>query len=332
MLGVRVPARDAQKVLRKLKEAGTFDTSKRAKRDADFVIFPITAEVPGFETVEADFEELKKHRKFRDVLREQLTKEELTLAKRAFDTIGDIAIIEVPGELEKHEQVIAKALLEAHKNIRAVYKKSGDISGEERVRALKFLYGEEGAETVYKEHGMKLRLDIGRVYFSPRLSAERERILSQTKDGEVVVDLFAGIGPFSILLAKNRDVKVHAIDVNEHAFEYLKENIRINKVADRVVPLFGGCREVAPIGTATRVIMNLPKSSSEFLDLAFDVIKEGVIHYYAISREEDLYDSKVDFIKKIAKEKGRAIEILNKKIARPYAPYTYNVVIDIGVE
>lgn len=332
MLGVRVPARDAQKVLRKLKEAGIFDTSKRAKRDGDFVIFPITAEVPGFETVEADFEELKKHRKFRDVLREQLTKEELTLAKRAFDTIGDIAIIEVPGELEKHEQVIAKALLEAHKNIRSVYKKSGDISGEERTRALKFLYGGEGTETVYKEHGMKLKLDIGRVYFSPRLSAERERILSQTKDGEVVVDLFAGIGPFSILLAKNRDVKVHAIDANEHAFEYLKENVRINKVADRVVPVFGDCQEVAPKGVASRVIMNLPKSSNEFLDLAFDVIKEGVIHYYAISREEDLYDQKIDFIEKIAKEKGRAIEIPNKKIVRPYAPYTYHVAIDIEVK
>lgn len=332
MLGVRVPARDAQKVLRKLKEAGTFDTSKRAKRDGDFVIFPITAEVPGFETVEADFEELKKHRKFRDVLREQLTEEELTLAKRAFDTIGDIAIIEVPAELEKHEQIIAKALMEAHNNIRAVYKKSSGIKGEERVRALKFLYGGEGTETVYKEHGMTLKLDVSAVYFSPRLSAERERILSLLKDGEVVVDLFAGIGPFSILLAKNRDIKVHAIDANEHAFEYLKENIRINKVADRVVPVFGDCREVAPIGTATRVIMNLPKSSDEFLDLAFDVIREGVIHYYAISREENLYDSKVDFIKKIAKEKGRTIEILNRKIVRPYAPYTYHVVIDVGVK
>lgn len=332
MLGVRVPAKDAQKVLRELKEAGTFDTSKKAKRDGGFVIFPVLEKVEGFESIETEFDEFAGHRKFRDALGEVLSPDELTLAKRAFDVIGDIAIIEVPGELGAKEEPIARALLEAHKNIRAVYKKSGDISGEERVRALKFLYGEEGTETVYKEHGMNLKLDVGAVYFSPRLSAERERILGQTKDGEVVVDLFAGIGPFSILLAKNRDIKAHAIDVNEHAFEYLKENIRINKVADRVIPLFGDCREVAPKGVATRIIMNLPKSSSEFLDLAFDVIKEGVIHYYAISKEEDLYDQKVDFIKKVAKEKGRTIEILNRKIVRPYAPYTYHIVIDIGVK
>jgi tRNA (guanine37-N1)-methyltransferase len=332
MLGMRVPAKDAQKVKRELKEKRALDKGKKAKRDGEFVIFPVLEKVEGFDSVETEFEEFGGHRKFKDILREQLTGEELTLAKRAFDVIGDIAIIEVPPELETKEKFIARALMEAHKNIRAVYKKSGDISGEERVRELEFLAGEEGTETTYKEHGMNLKLDIGKVYFSPRLSAERERILSQTKDGEVVVDLFAGIGPFSILLAKNRDVKAHAIDVNEHAFEYLKDNIRINKVGDKVLPLLGDCREVSPKGEATRVIMNLPKSASEFLDLAFDVIKEGIIHYYTISRDEDLYDTKIDFIEKIAKEKGRKIKIIDKKIVRPYAPYTYHIVIDIEVK
>ncbi|MBU2559687.1 class I SAM-dependent methyltransferase family protein [archaeon] len=332
MLGVRVRALDAQRVKRELKESGALDTSKKARREGEFVVFPVLQEVEGFESIETEFDEFEGHKKFRDVLREKLTEEETALAKRAFDVIGDIAIIEVPQELEKHESTIAKALMGAHNNIRSVYKKSGDISGEERVRELKFLAGEDKTETIYKEHGMNLKLDVSTVYFSPRLSAERERILAQTKSGEVVVDLFAGIGPFAILLAKNRDIKVHAIDVNESAFEYLKENIRINKVADKVTPLLGDCREAAPKGEATRVIMNLPKSSSEFLDTAFDVIKEGVINYYAISREEDLYDSKIDFIEKIAKEKGRIIKIMNKKIVRPYAPYTYHIVIDIGVK
>jgi tRNA (guanine37-N1)-methyltransferase len=332
MLGVKVASKDAQKVKRELKEKGALDKGKKAKRDGEFVIFPVLEKVEGFENIETEFDEFAGHRKFRDVLREQLTEEETALAKRAFDVIGGIAIIDVPRELEKHESTIAKALMDAHKNIRAVYRKSGDISGEERVRELKFLAGEERTETVYKEHGMNLKLDVSTVYFSPRLSAERGRILAQTKDGEVVVDLFAGIGPFSILLARNRDIKAHAIDVNEHAFEYLKENIRINKVADKVTPLLGDCREVAPKGVATRVIMNLPKSASEFLDTAFDAIKEGVIHYYAISREEDLYDSKIDFIEKVAEEKGRKIKIMNKKIVRPYAPYTYHIAIDIEVK
>jgi tRNA (guanine37-N1)-methyltransferase len=332
MLGVRVPAKEAQKVKRELKEAGALDTSKKAARDGDFVIFPVKGDVEAHDTVEVEFEGFKGHRKFKDVLSEHLTPDEISLAKRAFDVIGDIAIIEVPTELEAQEKFIAKALMEAHKNIRSVYKKSSDIKGEERTRELKFLRGEERTETTHKEHGMKLKLDITKAYFSPRLSAERERILSLTKDGEVVLDLFAGIGPFSILLAKNRDIKAYAIDVNHHAFEYLKENIRINKVADKVIPLLGDCREAAPKGAATRVIMNLPKSSREFLDLAFDVIKEGVIHYYAISPEEDLYDSKIGFIKKMAEEKGRTAEILNRKIVRPYSPRNYHVVIDVEVK
>jgi tRNA (guanine37-N1)-methyltransferase len=332
MLGVRVPAKDAQKVKKELRDICALDTGKKAARDGDFVIFPVNGEVEGHDLVEAEFEGFRGHRKFKDVLSERLTPEELSLTKRAFDTIGDIAIIEVPRELETQEKFIAEALMEAHKNIRSVYKKSSDIKGEGRTRELKFLRGEERTETLHKEHGMKLKLDITKAYFSPRLSAERERILSQTKDGEVVVDLFAGIGPFSILLAKNRDIKAYAIDVNPHAFEYLKENIRINKVADKVTPLLGDCREAAPKGAAMRVIMNLPKSSDEFLDLTFDVIKKGVVHYYAISPEEDLYESKIDFIKKTAKEKGRKIEIINRKIVRPYSPYNYHIVIDIGVK
>ncbi len=332
MLGVRVTAKDAQKVKLKLKERQALHSGKKAKRDGDFVIFPVLRDVEGFDTIEMEFDDFGGHRKFRDVLSEHLNKEELSLAKRAFDTIGDIAVIEVPKELEAKEKLIAEALYGAHKNIRAVYKKSSDIKGEERVRELKFLYGDEGTKTLHKEHGMMLKLDIDKAYFSPRLSAERERILSLTKDREVVVDLFAGIGPFSILLAKNRDIKAHAIDVNPPAFEYLKENIRINKVADKVIPLFGDCREVSPKDAATRVIMNLPKSSNEFLDLAFDVIKEGVIHYYAISPEENLYDSNIDFIKKVAEQKGRKIEIQNRKIVRPYSPHNYHVAIDVGVK
>jgi tRNA (guanine37-N1)-methyltransferase len=332
MLGVKVPAKDAQTVKRKLKEDGVLISGKKAKRDGDFVIFPVSDGVEGHETVEMEFEGFKGHMKFKDILARQLTPEEQALAKRAFDIIGDIAIIEVPVELEAKEKFIAGALMEAHKNIRSVYKKSGDISGLERTRTLKFLAGEKNTKTTHTEYGMKLMLDMAKAYFSPRLSAERARILTHVKDGEVVVDMFAGIGPFSILLAKNRDIKVHAIDVNERAFRYLKENIRINKIADRVVPMLGDARELAPVGIATRVIMNLPKSSHEFLDAAFDSLEEGVIHYYGISPKEDLYNSKIEFIKKTAEAKGRKIEILNRKIVRPYSPYNYHIVIDVLVK
>lgn len=332
MLGVRVPAKEAESVKKELMSRGILDTEKKARRDGGHVIFPVLSEGDGFETVEAEFRDVKKLKSFRDALSGILTPEELLHARRAFDVIGDIAIIEMPEELEDKEEPIAKVLLSAHKNIRSVYKKTGRIMGDERTREFKFLCGEDKTETIYREHGMTLKLDIRKVYFSPRLSKERERILELTGDGEVVVDLFSGIGPFSILLAKYRRVKAYAIDSNPHAFWYLKENIRINKVADQVVPLLGDCKKVAPRKIASRVIMNLPKSSSEFLDLAFEVIEEGVIHYYAVSPEEDLYGPNIVLIERAAERHGKDVEILGKKKVRPYSPYNYHVAIDVGVK
>ncbi len=335
MLGLKVIARDAEKAKRKLLELNALDETKKVRREGSYVIFPIVGEreikspVPGCEVVALDFEPLAKRKKLDDYLRNFLTAEEVGNIRHSFDTIGDIAIIEVPDELEKHEVEIAEALLGAQKNVKSVFKKGGEVKDETRTRELKFLAGEERTETIYREHGCRYKLDVARVYFSPRLSHERYRVLEQTKDGETIVDMFAGIGPFSILLAKYRDVKVHAIDINPVAVEYLKENIRLNKVADKVKPVLGDCRVVAPRGIADRAIMNLPKSSSDFLDLALDIVKGGVIHFYAISPEDDLYDSMIALIQEVARAKNREFAVLAKRIVRPYAPRRYHVAIDI---
>jgi tRNA (guanine37-N1)-methyltransferase len=326
--GVRVPSREAEKAKRELIRSGVLETGKKVKREGGFVIFPVKEVPEGLPGCEVEFEE-KGRKGFKDYLKEFLPPD---TGITSFDVIGDIAIIEVPRELEEYEKRIAESLARAHKNVKTVLKKAGGIKGKERIRDLRHLFGEEKTETLYREHGLQLKLDVSRVYFSPRLSYERQRILEQVEDGEVIVDLFAGVGPFSILLAKYRDVKVYAIEINPVAYEYLKENIRINKVGDKVVPLLGDCRKLAPKGAASRVIMNLPKTSHEFLDLAFDVIKKGVIHFYSISPEQDLYGSKIDFIKKTGKKKGRKAKILNRRVVRPYSPYRYHVVIDAGVE
>ncbi len=337
MLGLKVKARDAEKVKKKLLRLNALDRARMVKHEGGFVIFPLTGEgdfkslVPGCEVVSADFEPILRRKKFNDYLRDFLPSEDAQNIRHSFDTIGDIAIIDVPEELEKHEARIAEALLLAQKNIKTVFKKGSGVKDETRVRELNFLAGEEKTETIYREHGCRFKLDVARVYFSPRLSHERELVLKQTKNGEFIVDMFAGVGPFSILLAKYRDVEVQAIDINPVAVEYLKENIRLNKVSDRVTPLLGDCREVAVKGAADRVIMNLPKSSSDFLDLAFDVVKKGVIHFYAISPEDDLYVSKKAFIQKIAKAKGRRFKVLAERVVRPYAPRRYHVAIDILV-
>jgi len=239
--------------------------------------------------------------------------------------------VEVPDELEKWAEDIGKALLEVHKHVKSVYKKSGKVKGKARLRELVHLAGEIRTETLHREHGCVFKVDVKKAFFSPRLSYERQRILELTKDGEFVVDMFAGVGPYAVLLAKYHKLKVYAIDINPDAIELLKENIRLNKVSEKVKPFLGDSGELAPKGEANRVIMNLPLKAKEYLEVAFDVIKEGTIHFYGLSDEEDLYDSWISFIQEIAEKKGRKVEIQETRIVRPYAPKRHHVAIDIGV-
>lgn len=329
-MGVRVKARGAERAKKRLKALGILNTEKKAKSDDEHVIFPVLAPVKDFEMVEADFE-VQKRERYVDLLTEFLSQDEIGKVRFSFDIIGDIAIIEVPEELEERGARIGEALMKAHRHIKAVYRKSSEVRGEERIREFVHLAGETRTLTFHKEHGCTFKVDISKAYFSPRLSYERQRILKFTGDGEVVVDMFAGVGPFAVLLAKYRDVKVYAIDVNANAYELLIENIKLNKVRGKVVPLLGDSRALAPRGVASRVIMNLPMKASEYLRDAMDSVKSGVIHFYALSREDDLFDSWVKFIRKVGEEKGRNVEILGTRVVRPYAPRKHHVVVDIGV-
>lgn len=332
-IGLKVPVKDAEEVKKKLLSTGAFYKGRKVKHHKNFVIFPLKKRVylgDEYQIVEEDFQKIGR-KSFREYLQEFLDSEELKKVHRSFDIIGDLAIIEVPDELRIHEKRIAESLAKAHKNIKGVFKKAGAVKGDLRTRELKHLWGRRDTVTLHREHGCLFRVDIAGVYFSPRLAYERQRILQQVRDGEVIVDFFAGVGPFSILLAKNRDVKVYAIDSNPRAYELLKENILLNKVADKVTALLGDCRQVAP-AEADRAIMNLPLHSHKYLDLAFDVVKDGLIHFYTVSPEEDLFTSKERLVMEVAEEKNRKATILNRKVVRPYAPRRYHIVLDVSVE
>lgn len=331
-LGVRVLEREAEKVRRELVAGGHLERGKRAVREGGFVIFPVkeSPDLP-YETVQREFETVER-KTFQDYLREFLEEDEVREVRRSFDVIGDLAILEIPDELEGREVEIAQALMRAHKAIRGVFKKGSEVRGEERVRALVHLAGEERGVAVHREHGCRYKMDIRKVYFSPRLGYERRRVLEKVGRGETVVDLFAGVGPFSIPLAKYRGARVYAVDINPSAVDYLRENVRLNKVAGLVVPLLGDCRAVTPRGVADRVIMNLPKRSPEFLDVALGALKGGgVIHLYAIATRQDLYAPLEREVRKAFQGLGADMEVLERKVVRPYSPRQYHVVLDIKV-
>jgi len=338
MKGIMVNKSYAELARKILARHKALSKEKKIKFEKNFVIFPVNDTESSalenlnkndieFKIIENEFEEIARPLSLGEMAAR------FGIKMRAFDVIGDIALVEFPEEAEGHESEIALAMLKSHKNIKAVFKKASAISGEERVRKIEHVAGENRTAVLYKEHGCVFKLDLAKVYFSPRLSHERKRVLVQVKDGEAIVDMFAGIGSFSIVIAKHRDVKIYAIDINKNAYDYLKENIMLNKVFEKVAPIFGDCREVAPKKIADRAIMNLPLSAEKFFDTALDVLKEtgGIINYYTISEKESLHE-KIKVLEKKAQEKGKMVEIINTRIVKPYSPRNYHFAIDIKVK
>jgi tRNA (guanine37-N1)-methyltransferase len=331
--GIRVRRERAEEVRQELVKKGILDTGLKVRREGDEVIFPVKGEVEGYETYEGPFEERERRGSLEENLAELVGRDRAAETKIAFDIIGDIAVVELAEEDMGIKREVGEALLRTHRALRTAVLKSGVVEGRMRLRGFEHLAGEERTETLYKEHGMTLKLDIGKVYFSPRLSFERKRLLELARDGETVVDLFCGIGPFAILLARYRDVKVYAVDLNPEAVEYLKENILINRVAKKVVPLLGDAREASPKGVADRVIMNLPKSADRFLDTALDALKEegGTVHFYSIAPEEDLWSRGEALLEEAASQKGKEVKITGRRVVRPYSPRRYHVVFDAWI-
>jgi len=272
----------------------------------------------------------------KEALKGKLTEEQISNLKASYDIIGDMAVMNsMPVGLKSKEKLIAKAIMDLNHHIKTVVKKIGPTSGVERIRKVKVVLGEKRTDTTYIENGCKFRLDINKVYFSPRLGYERLRVIEQTKPNEVVYDLFAGIGPFAVPVSK-RVKKVVAIDINKAACKFLEENARINRVSDKIDIYCGDARKVIAKKkwkkVADRVIMNLPMHAGEFLDLAFKIAKKNaIVHFYFFLPQEQLFDGATDLIEKAAKKAKRKIKVINKRKCGQLAPWIWRVAIDFKI-
>jgi len=267
----------------------------------------------------------------RQALTKKLTKKEMEFLKTSFDIIGDIAIIEIPKELVKKQKLIAETLMKIHKNVKTVCRKASERKGELRLREMRYIAGRRSTETTHKEYGCNYRLDIRKVYFSPRESTERDRIARLTDNGETVMIMFAGVGPFSILIAKRKKAEVISVELNKDACRYAQENMHLNRVASRVDVVCGDVRKVCRpfFGRCDRVVMPLPREAHRYLDVAFKSLKPkgGTIHfYYAGSFEEA-----GKHIKGCADKLNKKTKILRKVKVLPYAPRVWKVCLDVRV-
>jgi tRNA (guanine37-N1)-methyltransferase len=261
------------------------------------------------------------------------------LVPRSFDVIGSkgqaVAVIEIPSELEPYGQAIGDALMRVQRNVRSVLSKETERMGEFRVRDMKLLSGSPDTEVVHRESGCIFKVDPRRAYFSPRESTEREKVSSKVGPGERVLVMFSGIGPFAICIAK-RQPKAYcvAVELNPDAHMYCLENVRLNKLGDRVRAVLGDVREVCPTFSERfdRVLMPLPKGAYEFLDTAIPLVKPGgVLHFYHWASRDDPFSEGERLLASAADEYGRSLEILERVRVSQYSPSAWKVRIDARV-
>ena len=273
-------------------------------------------------------------RSITELLKDKLSEEEIEELKKSFDIIGDVVIVEIPEDLEAHKKEIGQATLQFTKR-KTVYMKKSAVKGVTRVRELELIAGEDNPITIHKEHGTRLKLDVKNVYFSTRLATERKRVQEATQDGEEILDMFAGIGPFPIVIAHEKNVNITAVDINEYAIKYLNENIKLNKLAPaaHITAICGDTNEVALNELKgkkfDRLIMNLPGLAPEFLDLAVSLCNDGgVIHYYEFS---DGFSQGIERAQIACEKQNKEVEILNTRKVKSSSPGMWHVAIDCKV-
>lgn len=239
--------------------------------------------------------------------------------------LGDILVIK--GDIENPEK-----LLETPGVNRIV--KLGRISGLKREPDVEVIIG-EGTETIHRENKCSFKLDVSKIMWSKGNTTERKRMSTIAKQGETVVDMFAGIGYFSIPMAvHSKPAKIYSIEINPISYSYLCENVRLNNVEGILEPISGDCREIAPRSIADRVLMGYIGNTNEYLDVAMDVLKEGgTIHYHESVPDKLKFIRPVDRINEAALAADRElVEIVNKRIIKPYSPGVYHVVVDAKIK
>jgi tRNA (guanine37-N1)-methyltransferase len=258
----------------------------------------------------------------------------------SYDIVGNIAIIRLSHASPENAQNAAKAIMNIHKNVKTVLVQASPVAGDFRLRRLTHVAGENKTSTVHKEYGCLFSVDVEKCYFSPRLSHERMRIAGIVKPNETVVNMFAGVGCFSIIIAKHANAaKVFSIDANPAAIQFMQQNIRLNRVYDKVMPLLGDSKVIINSRlqqVADRVLMLLPEKALEYLPCAVSALKAsgGWIHYYDFEHAAKT-ESPAEKVKLKVAETLDALdvdfEVPFVRVVRSTGPNWYQLVADVHI-
>ena len=335
MPAVRVKKIEAEKAKKILKQEGIYDGKRRPKRNEEYILLPIKdskkAQSLGFEVVDVELPlrpERQIYKNLESILKEKFTEEELNFLRR-YDVIGDIAVIQIPPEIEHRERDIVDALLKVHPFLKVIAKK-GFHRGTFRIREYSIIWGERRLTTVHKENGVDIKVDLSKVFFNPRMKGERYRLAQLVNDGEKILLMFAGILPYALVIARYKAAEITAVELNEYAVKLGLENIEMNrkKLKGSIRVIQGDVFEVVPkLGTFDRVISPTPKGV-DALRLAIEKAEKWV-HYYNFVHENKLKNFK-ERIPNECRKLGKECEVKIKKVS-DYKPHVFKVCADIKI-
>lgn len=261
----------------------------------------------------------------KDQLKGTIPQELLERLPSGFQRIGETIVLFLDKEIEPYQEEIGLAVKERF-GVKAVFSR-GKVLGELRVPRMKRIAGQTNI-TIHKENGCLFKIDVSKIMFAKGNVKERSRIVPE--HDEIVLDMFSGIGQFSLFMAKNNpDCQIIAIEKNPVAVRFLKDNLRLNKIKNIEV-IEGDCRDTELRNVADRIVMGYYPSTDIFLPTAFSFLRRaGVIHFHDIYKRTELWRKPLGILETKAIESGYKMEkILKKRIVKQYSPYKYHIVID----
>jgi tRNA (guanine37-N1)-methyltransferase len=262
-----------------------------------------------------------------------LKPEQASAVETGIDVIGDIAIVKLPEPVKDQGALVGEAILASMKNVKSVFDQEGGLEGDFRLRRLRLLAGEERTLTMHRENGLRFMVDVERCYFSPRLSTERMRIADLTGSAERVLNMFAGVGPYSITLARKKRVEVWSCELNEVAYRLHLENNKLNKVEHLMHMLNQDAAQISGSVEVRfdRVLMPHPSQSNRFLPEALEMVKRGGwIHYYRHHSGADVAEAQARLGEELGEMLGDGAEYTSRRV-RAIGPHYVELVADIRV-
>ncbi len=327
MKAVLARVEEVESVRQKLLSGDALDKTRKLVRKGSFVEIPVKFDVEGFTLIEQEAPKLYIPKKtLGDIL--DIPDNEKKLLPSGWQVLGDIVIVTLRVELEHRKNEIGEALLSLYPGCRTVLLDRG-ITGRMRQPVREIIAG-QNTETIHRENGCLFKLDAMRIMYSQGNLAEKKRMSTLGK-GEVVVDMFAGIGYFSIPMAvHSKPKKIFAVEINPVAFGYLKENTRLNKVGDIIEPVAGDCSIAAPCGIADRVIMGYLDAHPYLKQGICALVPGGTIHYHE-AVPEAVESRPVKRIMEASEKQGRKAEIIGVRRIKKYSPGVWHVVVDAKI-